>query len=135
MANIESQGTVFAIYNGTTYDNVAQVTGVSGLGGGSATVIEASNLDSTAREFIMGLPDEGEITLELNFDPDDTEHDKLEDVRASRTLTQFKITMTDTTPTTYTFSGYVLSVSKNFVIDDLVKASVTIRVSGAVVKA
>ena len=136
MAVTESQGTVFAYStdSGTTYNTVAQVTNISGLGGGSATVIDITNLASTRREKRMGLPDEGQITLELNYDPDDTGHSALETLRDGRTLADFKITATDTTPTEYTFQGYVTVFNKDFQIDDVAKGTLTIEITGAVTK-
>ena len=45
---------------------VGEVTNISGPTG-SAGVIDVTHLLSTAKEKMMGLPDEGQITLELNF--------------------------------------------------------------------
>lgn len=37
---------------------------ISGLGGGGATEIDITTLTSTAREYALGLPDEGSITID-----------------------------------------------------------------------
>lgn len=130
---IESQGVVVSISVGspTEYNAIANVTGFNGPGG-SASVIDVSNLDSVAKEKLMGLPDEGQFTLDINYDPDNAQHQALQDARTARTLCEFKIALTDTTPTNVTFQGYVLGFAIQGAVDQPVKATVTIEVDGAV---
>ena len=42
------------------------ITSISGLEGGETPEIDVTDLDSPAREVIAGLPDFGEVTLEIN---------------------------------------------------------------------
>lgn len=132
-AAIESQGITLQYSSGspTSFSTIANVVGFSGPGG-SASVIDTTNLSSTAKEKLMGLPDEGQFTLDLNFDPDSASHQALRAARAARTRTEFKINFTDTTPTTAIFWGYVLGFQVTGAVDQQVKVSVTIEIDGAV---
>lgn len=137
MANsIESQGTTIGISDGGSPSNFSNVANVVSFGGpgGSAAVIDVTNLASTAKEKRMGLPDEGQFTLDLNFDPDSQTHIILQNARANRTRLEFKITYTDTTPSTDVFFGYVTGFQKQGAVDQIVKASVTIEIDGAVAR-
>lgn len=131
--SIESQGVVLAYSTGgspSSFAGIGNVTGFSGPGG-SAAVIDVTNLDSVAHEKRMGLPDEGQFTIDINYDPDLASHVALRAARAARTRTEFRITLTDTAPaTTISFYGYVLGFQITGAVDDVVKASLTIEIDG-----
>ena len=131
---IESQGITLQVSEGspTSFQTIANVVGFSGPGG-AASVIDVTNLSSTAKEKLMGLPDEGQFSMDLNFDPDAASHIRMRDARAARQLMSFKINFTDSTPATATFNGYVLSMQYSGAVDAQVKAAVTIEIDGAVV--
>lgn len=133
---IESQGCIiyYTVGSPTNMQAIGNVVSFNGPGG-SATVIDVTNLDSTAKEKRMGLPDEGQFTLELNYDPDNTSHIGLRNARKSRTRTEFKLTLTDTGATSLTFFGYVLGFAIQGGVDAIVKASLTIEIDGAVAEA
>lgn len=132
---IESQGAKLYVTNGgspTEFVQIQNVTDFSGPGG-QASVIDVSNLDSTRREKIMGLPDEGQISFNLNWDPDDVGHQLLRTLRNNRTRAEFKVTLTDATPAVATFFGYVLGVQLSGAVDQQIKAAVTVEIDGAIV--
>lgn len=134
---LQSQGIVLSCTIGSptgTMTPIANVTGFSGPGG-SASVIDITNLDSTAKEKLMGLPDEGQLTIDINYDPDATSHINLRNARKTRTRTEFKITLTDATATNLTFWGYVLGFAITGALDTQLKASITIEIDGAVAEA
>lgn len=140
MAVVESQGTTLGVddvgASPVAYTTVGNVVDVTGLRGGQATVIDVSNLGSTAREKLMGLPDEGQVQLTLQYDPDDTGQTELETARDNRTRKSFQITMNDGSPaTTFTFNGYVLTFGVDFAVDQVVQSSITIEIDGSVTKA
>ena len=131
---IQSQGVVLYVTDGgspTEYTAIPNVTDFSGPGG-QASVIDISNLDSLAREKMMGLADEGQLTFNLNWDPDSTVHQRLNTLRKNRTKAEFKIALTDATPTNATFFGYVLGVQLTAGVDAAVKAAVTVEIDGPV---
>jgi hypothetical protein len=81
---------------------------------------------------LMGLPDEGQFSIDINLDPDDASHIALRNARAARTRTEFKITFSDSTPATATFWGYVLGFAVSGAVDQQVKVAVTIEIDGPV---
>jgi len=133
-AAIRSQGVIFQITDGgspTSFTTVPNITDFSGPGG-QASVIDTSNLSSTRREKLAGLADEGQLGLTLNWDPDDTAHALLLTLKNSGAIAECKITLTDTTPKVGTFSGLVLGVVLSGGVDQVVKAAVTIEITGAI---
>lgn len=131
---VESQGVKFAVSDGgspSAFSNVGNITGIKGPGG-SANVIDITNLDSVAREKLMGVPDEGQITLDINLDPDNTQHQQLRTARANRTRLEGRITLTDSTPAVGQFYFYVLGYAHDIHVDNPIKVSVTLEVDGPV---
>lgn len=133
---IESQGVTISVATGSpnAQVNIGNVIGIKGPGG-AASVIDVTNLDSSAKEKLMGLPDEGQVTLDINYDPDNATHIVLRAARRARTRCEFVITLTDSTATTLHFFAYVLSFSMDISVDQAVKVSVTLEVDGAVLEA
>lgn len=133
---IESQGIVVSVTVGspTNMSAIGNVVGFSGPGG-SANVIDITNLSSLAKEKLMGLPDEGQFTMDINYDPDNASHILLRNARKTRTRCEFRVTLTDTTATNLTFWGYVLGFAITAAVDQQVKASITIEIDGAVAEA
>ena len=133
---IESQEIVckYSVGSPTSFVTIGNVVGFTGPGG-SASVIDVTNLASTAKEKLMGLPDEGQFTLDLNYDPDNVAHIALRNARKSRSLVEFQITLTDATNTVLSFFGYVLGFALSASVDAQVKASLTVEIDGAVAEA
>jgi hypothetical protein len=131
---IESQGCVLYWSTTTSLSTVISVGQVVGFNGptGSANVIDASHLGSTAKEKMIGLRDEGQITLDCNLAPSDMGQVKLRECRAARTQGNWAIKMTDTAITMLNGHGYVSGFSVTGAVDQIVKASITIEISGAV---
>jgi len=132
---LDSQGMTIGISDTSAspgeYDLITEVKDISGPGG-SATEIDASDLSSSAKEFRMGLQDEGQVTLTLNWIPTNTQHKELRTQRTGQTLTYFEITFTDSPQTKWRFSAFVQEISISNSVDALTEATVTLRVSGAV---
>jgi len=129
----QSQGTTLKIKIGSaTAIKIEGFKDFSGIGGGAPTIIDVSDLDSTAKEKIVGLADEGQASFSFNYDPDDAGQSALEDARIDRTLCQFIITLPS--GTTFTFSGYVLTCEKSAGVDAIVPLAVTVEITGQVVK-
>jgi hypothetical protein len=134
---ITAQGIIIARFGATAFETIPNVVSFQGPGG-QASVIDVTNLTSTAKEKRVGLRDEGQLSLSLHFDPDDTVHLGLRLDRSNRARRQYKITFTDTAPaatpaatwTTWTFYGYVTQFSVQGGVDAVVEASVTIEIDG-----
>ena len=135
MASLNAQGVTIGRGDAASpevFTSLGEVKSIQGPGG-QATVIDTTNLSSTAKEKQMGLQDEGQVTLELNLDVDDAQQNGLRTDRTNQTLRNFRITLTDSSPaTTLTFAAYVLTFSIGAAVDDIVSASVTLEISGAV---
>ena len=129
---IETQGTVFKIGNGDsplTYTVISEVVSFSGFDG-SAAEIDTTHLGSTAKEYLMGLQDFGNLTLESNYLPADAGQVKLRTAKASREVQDFKIEFSDSS--TATFQAYVLSASISGGVDAKVDTSFNLRITGNV---
>jgi hypothetical protein len=133
MSTLQTQGTTIAIETSDspeTWGTIGEVKSIAGPSG-SAPEIDITNLASTAREFNMGLPDEGTITLSCNYDPDDTNQAACRTARNAQTLSSFKITCSDSPATTITFSAYVTEWGLNFDIDAVATLTISLRLTGA----
>lgn len=122
---IETQSTTLSIDN----QAIGEVVDFSGPGG-SASVIDATHLGSTAKEKLMGLPDEGQFTFNLNLDPQDAGQEDLRDARLARSKNSYVLTLSD--GTTLSFDGFCLEFSIAGGVDALVSASCTIEITGPV---
>jgi hypothetical protein len=134
---IDSQGMVLGIdTGGGTFVAIPEITDISGPGG-QASEIDVTDLSSTAKEFRMGLQDEGQISLSMNWLPTDTIHKQLRTDRAAQTLRNFEMLFGDMpggTATKWAFSAFILGIEISNAVDDVAKASVTLRLSGVVVQ-
>ena len=139
MANLLSQGT--GIYIGDlaspqVYSEIGQVMTISGPDG-SASEIDVTNLSSSAKEFVIGLPDEGSVQLDVSFDyaSATANHDTLHAARSAvpQVLQHFQIRLSNSPRTTITFDAYVTTFSLSLGVDDKVGATFTLRITGAAV--
>jgi len=136
---IESQGAIFfwsttTAASTSTSHAVAEVVGFNGPTG-SANVIDCSHLASTAKEKLIGLRDEGQVTLDVNFRPGTTAQDYLRNCRANRLMRKGVIQLNDNTTevarTKVIFDAYVSGFSITGAVDQIVKGSVTLEITGA----
>src|SRR5262245_33057464 len=72
-----------------------QVKGLQSFSGpdGKATVIDKTDLDSAAKEKLMGLPDEGNISFDCNYVSGDAGQLACDTARTDRTRRQFLLTI------------------------------------------
>lgn len=135
MPALKSQGAVLKIGDGgdptEVFTAIGQVSAVSGLGGGSPTEIDVTSLASTGKEFLMGLKDEGEVSITLNLDTGDTQQTLLRTSRDANTLKNFELDLTDSGTTTISFSAYVKTFAIGVAVDDKITLEVALRLTGA----
>lgn len=131
--DIDTTGKTLTAANGTltpvAYTQIGEVTDWNGPGG-SAAVIDVTHLLSTRKEKLAGIPDEGQLSLSINFDPSDAGIAAAQAARIARAEKDFKITYSD--DQTASFSGYVLGVTSSGSVDGKVSGSITIEVTGEV---
>lgn len=147
---IRSQGTEFWICNtATTVLKIGNITDI-GEFGKQAGEIDTSNLDSAAKEYLAGLPDNGEITLTVNVDPKSAAHQFMNTNAGGAAVYDSLVGWSDGT-TAPTATGGVITppaaasrssskfktVIKGYRyqvggIDSVIKATITMRVTGAI---
>jgi len=131
---IDTTGKTLTAANGTItpldWIEIGEVVSHDGPGG-SAAVYETTHLQSTAKEKKIGLPDEGQLTLGINWClKTDLGQQAASDARKARAEKNFKLTFSDAS--TASFSGYVMGLSASCAVDDKVSGSITIEITGAV---
>lgn len=146
MSNFEAQGTKLFWDDST----VAQTTGTTGSTGstkaanligqvvgfngptGSAAKIDVTNLLSTAKEFLMGLRDEGDLSIDVMYDPEDVGQAAMFADRGTRTRRGWIIKLS-TSSKKLGGLGYCTGFAITGATDDSIKASITISITGAVI--
>ena len=111
-----------------TFTAIANVKTYSGFDG-SASEIDVTNLDSLAKEFRLGLTDPGQFTIEIDYDNTSAGHIALRSKQVSGLLSNFQLTLPNAN--VITFTGFVKKFSLAGGVDQVLKTSVDIRISGA----
>lgn len=131
MAAVNAFGSKLQYHNGAIYVDVAQVTNISGPSV-SRDSIETTHHTSSGgfREYIPGLKDAGEVSIDILWTNTDTTHAALyNQINGGQTGNgQYKIVFSDSAA--FTFVGHVTGFEATAPIDDSLTASVTIKVSG-----
>jgi hypothetical protein len=135
---LKTNGVEFQRGDGATtevFTTVGEVVDFDGPGG-EAAEIECTHLLSDAVEVMVGLPDEGNFTINCNLVPGDTAQTGLRTDRDNGTRRNFKLKLSDldggVSPTTLAFAAYVKGFKINGQANGKIAASVTLRVSGPV---
>lgn len=126
-----------AVLSGTpTYTAIGEVQNISGLGQTNA-LVDVTNFDSGgSKEYIGGLADGQEMTVDCNYIPLDSGQDELVTIVGSKTNRAFKLVVTDgTTTDTYTMDvtpiSWVIGPSQ----ENQNTISFTLKISGSITKA
>ena len=137
MAYIRSQ--LCSIYKASTgaspvgaYAQIGQVTSISGPDG-NIPEVDVTHLSSTGKEFIAGLADWGSVTLEVIFDAAtvSTLHEEIWDAFLAGTVTNYQIRLSDSPQTTITIAAYPNQYSLNLGVDEAVRATLGLKITGA----
>lgn len=100
----------------------------------TAADFEVTSYDSTAKEFLTDLPDNGELTFDMNFIGSDTEQQGLRtDLRAGTTR-NFQLVFNDhsTSPTTASFAAQVTKLENTAPMTNAYAMSCALKISGTV---
>lgn len=132
-----SLGTTIAwSLDGTAYTTVGQVLSISKPGGGEVGERDTTNLASAAKTRAPTIPDHGEVTFELNWDPTDAAHQQIQTwtITPPTTIPFWKVTFATTATHTAVFNAFVKTLDGPNAggVDDNLTASVTLAVSGGV---
>jgi hypothetical protein len=130
MAYVIGKGTLLKVDISSTLTTIPQVVSVTppSLEMGN---VETTHLTSTARENKATIPDPGEVSFSLEWDPANTVHQQLWTYFQAGTTVNWTITMSDAGNCVIDFDGHI----QNFGVDELSVDSVavipvTIKLSG-----
>jgi hypothetical protein len=143
---LESQGA--KLFWGTTSNTASESTKAStgvgqqigevvGWNGPSAAAgeIDITHLGSTAKEFLIGLSDWGNVSLDVNFLTTDTVQTSLLTDMRSQTKRHLVIQLNDSTlevhQTRISAKGYVKNFAITGKVDNKISGSITVRLAGA----
>ena len=119
----------FQRYTGTTFEDVAQVASITPPQP-SREVVEVDDLNppDDIKKKLPGIIDAGEVTLRLNFDPDNTGHTTLEQDFYAGTITQYRIVLPSNDG--WTFSGFISGWAPQELAEgDVIQVEVTFTVT------
>ena len=127
MAKSRSVGTKFNI------DNTA-VGGLTSIGGVevSAETTDVTALDNTTgyKEYLGGFKDGGEVPLEGFLDGEDAGQDAMYAAMEDQEIHQFSIIFPAAIGKTWTFPGVVTKFATSVAVNDGVKYSASVKVTG-----
>lgn len=142
----KTQGTeMWVASGGSAIPKLGNVTSISGLGG-SSNDIDITNFDSSQMEYLQSLGDGGTLTVNYNFSPTTASTQTIIDLKESRATVEWCIGLSNgtTLPTaaagvitapayprsSIVFSGVVQGHTLDLQANDVVRATLTIRISG-----
>lgn len=118
-----------------TFTTIAEIISFKGPTE-KAPQLDATSFDSDAMEFIAGLPDNGELTAEVQYVGTDAQQQGLRtDLRAG-TKRNFKLVLNDmpsggSNPTSIAFAAIVTQAPElGGGVNQVVKGSISLRISG-----
>jgi len=129
-----TQGTLIKRGDGASAEVFTTIGEIKTFNGpsGQAAVLDATHLESTAREKLMGLPDEGQVTFTMNFIPSNAQQVALYNDRKNRTKRNFKIVFSDIGAAEMAFSAFVLGFNVVGGVDQLAEASLILEITGPI---
>lgn len=134
---IAAKGTVLALGDGggpEVFTQIAEVTSIAGPGL-TADMLDVSSHSSPSsyREFVKGMKDAGEITLEINYAPGNATHKNavggLLD-QFSKDQANWELTFSDAALTKWSFAAIVSAFEPSAPFDDKLTASITLKLTG-----
>ena len=133
MATLETQAVVFAredtLISPVAYIAVPQVVNIGEVGS-ERSLIDVTNLASTLREYAVAIPDGAEIDIDLQYGGiADLVQGALKTDLDNGTVRNFRVTLTDSPATTWTFAGLVTSFKIGVPIDSVVPLTVRIKIT------
>lgn len=111
----------------STLTTVGQVKSVSGFDG-QASEIDVTHLQSTAKEFLLGLQDFGNVSLDIFTDNTDSGQSLLRKLKESSTAAVYTLYLSD--GKTAAFVAFVKQFSFSANKDEAVNSQISLRVTG-----
>lgn len=138
MADIQGHGTVLVADTTTSFTASTTLGVITNISGPNETAgsIEVTDFDSEAAEFVPGLLEPGEMTLDLKYYATNASAIRTLEERSdsTNTLLYYKVTLNDhetaASRSWWYCKGAITSLGHTIPFDDMVKQSVTIKFSG-----
>lgn len=115
---------------GTAIGDVVSISGPDG----QATVIDATDLDSTFVEKIQGLPDGGSVSCVADYNPGDAQQAALQTDWAGQVTAAYDIAVPSTPALNLTFNGWCLQYAPQIDANNKVVLNFVILVQGVVTR-
>lgn len=134
MANnvVNSRGVTVTIKVGSgAATKISGITDFSGLGSGSAAVIDTTDLDSTSKEKMIGVMDEGQFKISYNVVKGDAGQAAIDAARASGAVCEIKVV---TSAQTHTFNAFALTNEQGGAVDKQMTGSAGFEITGSIVR-
>jgi hypothetical protein len=111
---------------------IARVNGIK-LGAFKRNTLDATDLDSTGKEFVTGMPDYGEVTFNLRFDVSHTSHTALIAAFVAGASKPFVVKVGGATPAQqWGFNGLITSLGPwAYDVEGIQTCDCTVKISGA----
>ncbi len=135
---LHAQGTLLQRGDGATPEVFTTVAEVGSISGPSlqADLIDVTNHSSPSRyrEYIQGLKDGGELTFDLNYNPNDATHNATTGVLAdwnSGARKNYRLQFPSTPAVFWNFQVIVTNFEMNADVAEQLKAAVTMKLTAA----
>lgn len=116
--------------NPETFTTVAAVTDISGPTINVNTA-DITNRDSNGYTDVIAVTKSlGELSFDIIYDPAEPTHERLRQLVDSGDKRNFKLVLADQ-QTAWQFAGYVTAFEVNSALDDAMRASITVSLTGA----
>jgi len=115
-----------------SYDALPEVISISGLGAQNE-LVDATHFDSTAREYIAGLADGVEVTVECNYVQNNAIQERIVADVAARNTVNCKAVFDFASPqSSFSFAAVALGWQIAPSVDDRQTISFTFKISGSI---
>jgi hypothetical protein len=130
--DLDSTGLAYTSGGTATPQTYTKIDGVLSFDGfdGSADELDTTDLDSTAKEFVSGIKDEGKFGFEMKTIKASAGQTALKAVRASGAITGFRLTLPDASVATW--SALVKTIPTSGGVNAVLKGKVDTKISGPV---
>jgi len=125
ISNEDADATVFG---SATFAKVGEVTNI-GAPSGEAADIDTTHLESTAKEYLTGLPDNGNIEIAMNAVSGDAGHDELIAAMDAQERRWVKITWSN--GDVWSIKALVKKYTWSAGVDAKIEAAASFRTSGS----
>lgn len=131
---IIANGTLLKIGDGASPEVFTTIPEMMKLSGPSVKfdLLDVTSHDSAGffREFIPGLADGDNVAGDMNWKPSNAVHISVREDSYDRTLRNFKVVFPDSSENTVDVDAYVANISPTADIGAVLRASLTLKVTG-----